>query len=109
MATTTFTSYMNKNVGTAASTVVTAAAGAQTNIIGMTVANTISSAVEVSVYITRSAVDYYIVRNATVPAGGALVPVGGDQKMVLNASDSLRVIASTATCVDVITSALVVT
>ena len=109
MATTTFTSYVNKNVGTAAATVVTAAAGAQTNIIGMCVANTTNTAVTVSVYLTRSAVDYFIVRDATVPQGGALVPVGGDQKMVLNASVSLRVIASTATCIDVITSALVVT
>ena len=100
---------MNKNVGTAAATVVTAGAGAQTNVVGMTLANTTSTAVTVSVYITRSAVDYYIVRDATVPAGGALVPVGGDQKMVLNASDALKVIASTATSVDVITSALVVT
>ena len=61
MATTTFTSYVNKNVGTAAATVVTAAAGAQTNIIGMTCANTTNTAVTVSVYITRSAVDYFII------------------------------------------------
>lgn len=109
MATTTFTSYLNKNVGTAAATVVTAGAGAQTNVIGMTVANITNTAVSVSVYITRSAVDYYIVKDATVPQGGSLVPVGGDQKMVLVASDALKVIASTATCIDVITSALVVT
>jgi hypothetical protein len=109
MATTTFTSYVNKNVGTSAATVVTAAAGAQTNIIGMCVANTTNTAVTVSVYLTRSAVDHFIVRDATIPQGGSLVPVGGDQKLVLNTSDSLRVIASTASCVDVITSALVVT
>lgn len=109
MATTTFTSYLNKNVGVAAATVVTAGAGAQTNLIGMTVANTTNTAVTVSVYITRSAVDYYIVKDAVVPQGGSLVPVGGDQKMVLVASDALKVIASTATCIDVITSALVVT
>jgi hypothetical protein len=109
MATTTFTSYVNKNVGTSAATVVTAAAGAQTNIIGMTCANTTLAAVTVSVYVTRSSVDYYIIKDATVPQGGALVPVGGDQKLVLVTSDILRVIASTATCIDVITSALVVT
>lgn len=109
MATTTFTSYINKNVGTSPSTVVTAAAGAQTNIIGMCVANTTNTAVTVSVYLTKSAVDYFIVRDATVPQGGALVPVGGEQKMVLSPSDSLRVVASTASCIDVITSALVVT
>ena len=109
MATTTFTSYLNKNVGTAAATVVTAAASAQTNIIGMTCANTTAAAVTVDVFITRSAVDYYIVKGATVPVGGTLVPVGGDQKMVLVASDALKVVASAANAVDVITSALVVT
>lgn len=109
MATTTFTSYMNKNVGTAAATVVTAAAGAQTNIIGMSCANITNTAVTVSVYITRAAVDYYIVKDATVPQGGSLVPVGGDQKIVLNASDALKVVSSAATSIDVITSALVVT
>lgn len=109
MATTTFTSYMNKNVGTTAATVVTAAAGAQTNIIGMCCANTSNAAVTISVYITRSSVDYYIVKDATVPQGGSFVPVGGDQKMVLNASDALKVISSAASSIDVITSALVVT
>ncbi len=109
MATTTFTSYVNKNVGTTAATVVTASAGAQTNIIGMCCANTTNTAVTVSVFITRSGVDYFIVRDATVPQGGSLVPVGGDQKTVLIASDALKVQASTSSCIDVITSALVVT
>ena len=109
MATTTFTSYMNKNVGVSASTVVTAGASAQTNIIGMTCANTLAIAVTVDIYITRSGVDYYLVKGATVPAGGSLVPIGGDQKVVLVASDALKVIASTATSIDVVTSALVVT
>ena len=109
MATTTFTSYANKNVGTAAATIVTAAAGAQTNIIGMTCANTTAAAVTVDVFITRASVDYYIVKGATVPSGGTLVPVGGDQKMVLVTSDALKVVASAANSIDVITSALVVT
>jgi hypothetical protein len=109
MATTTFTSYVNKNVGTSAATVVTAAAGAQTNIIGMTCANITNVAVTISVYITRGGVDYFIVNGATVPQGGSLVPVGGNQKMVLITSDSLRVISSAANSIDVITSALVVT
>jgi hypothetical protein len=109
MATTTFTSYLNKNVGITAANIVTAGVGAQTNIIGLCCANTITTAITVDVYITRSAVDYYIVKGATVPAGGSLVAVGGDQKLVLVASDVLKIIASTATCVDVVTSALVVT
>jgi hypothetical protein len=109
MATTTFTSYLNKNVGVTAATITTGAASAQTTVIGLCCANTTSTAVTVDVFITRSAVDYYIVRNATVPQGGSLVAVGGDQKLVLNVGDVLKAVASTATCIDVVTSALVVT
>lgn len=104
----TLTSYVNKNVGTSAATVVTAGASTQTTVIGMSIANTTTSPITVSVYVTRSAVDYYLVKDATVPVGGTLVAVGGDQKLVIIASDVLKVISSAATSADVITSALVI-
>lgn len=109
MATTTFTNYVAKNVGTSASTLVTAGGTAQTSVIGLCCANTTNTAVTVSIYLTQSSVNYYIVNNATVPAGGSLVAVGGDQKLVMKANDALVVVASTASSVDVIVSALVVT
>jgi hypothetical protein len=109
MATTTFTSYMNKNIGLTAATVVTAGAGAQTNIIGMCCSNTTSTAVTVDVYITRSAVNYYILKGATVPVGGTLIIVGGDQKVVLITSDALKVVSSAAASLDVVTSVLNIT
>jgi hypothetical protein len=105
----TFTSYVNKDVGTSAATVVTVASATQTTVIGMTAANTTSSSVTVDVYITRSAVNYYIIKGATVPAGGSLVIVGGDQKVVLIASDALKIVSSTATSVDAVTSVLEIT
>jgi hypothetical protein len=105
----TFTSYVNKDVGTSAATVVTVAGGTQTTVIGMTCANTTAAGVTVDVYITRSAVDYYIVKDAAIPSGGTLVPVGGDQKVVLVTSDVLKVISSAATSVDAVTSVLEIT
>ena len=105
----TFTSYVNKDVGTSAATVVTVAGGTQTTVIGMTCANTTAAGVTVDVYVTRSAVDYYIVKDAAIPPGGTLVPVGGDQKVVLIASDVLKVISSAATSVDAVTSVLEIT
>lgn len=105
----TFTSYVNKDVGTSAATVVTVGAGTQTTVIGMTCANTTAAGVTVDVYITRSAVDYYIVKDAAIPPGGTLVPVGGDQKVVLVASDVLKVISSAASSVDAVTSVLEIT
>lgn len=105
----TFKSYVNKNVGTSEATVVTVSSGTQTTVIGMTCANTSAAGITVDVYITRSAVDYYIVKGAAIPPGGSLVPVGGDQKVVLNASDALKVISSAATSVDAVTSVLEIT
>jgi hypothetical protein len=105
----TFTSYVNKDVGTSPATVVTVGAATQTTVIGLSCANTTSSPVTASAYITRSGVDYYLIKNATVPVGGALVVVGGDQKVVLTTSDVLKVVASAAASIDVVTSVLNIT
>lgn len=105
----TFTSYGNKNVGTSAATVVTVGAATQTTIIGMSCANTTASPVTTDVYFTRSAVDYYLIKGATVPVGGSLVVVGGDQKVVLTTSDVLKVVSSAASSLDVVTSVLNIT
>jgi hypothetical protein len=104
-----FTSYLNKNVPTTGATIVTASSGTQTTIIGLSCANiSTANTITADVYITRSAVDYYLVKGATVPIGGSLVVVGGDQKVVLNASDALKVVSSANTSMDVVTSALVI-
>lgn len=105
----TFTSYVNKDVGTSAATVVTVGSSTQTTVIGMSAANTTSSPVTVDVYITRSATNYYLVKGATVPVGSSLVIVGGDQKVVMVTSDALKVISSAASSVDVVTSVLNIT
>jgi hypothetical protein len=100
-----FTSYANKSVGTSAATVVTIGASTQTTIIGMSCANTITSPVTVDVYFTRSAVDYYLVKAATVPVGGSLEVIQGN-RIVLIASDALKVLSSAATSADVVVSVL---
>jgi hypothetical protein len=109
MATNTFTSYVNKNVGTSAATVVTVGSSTQTTIIGLAVANTTGSPITTDVYFTRSATDYYLIKGATVPVGSSLVVVGGDQKVVLITSDVLKVVTSAASSADVVTSVLNIT
>jgi hypothetical protein len=105
----TFTSYVNKNVGTSAATVVTVGAATQTTIIGLSFANTTASPITADAYITRSAVDYYLIKGATVPVGSSLVVVGADQKVVLTTSDALKVVTSAASSADVVTSVLNIT
>jgi hypothetical protein len=99
------TSYMARNVGTSASTLTTVASATTATITSLVVANTTTSPITVSVYVTRSAADYYIVRNATVPVGGSLEVMQGN-RIVLIASDALKVVSSAATSADVIVSVL---
>lgn len=104
-----FTSYANKNVGTSPATVLSGASGTQTTLIGLSCANTTSSPVTVDAYVTRSAVDYYLIKGATVPVGGTLVIVGGDQKVVIINGDAVKVVSSAATSIDVFASVLDIT
>lgn len=105
MATYTNTSYAAKNVGTSASTLTTVPSATTSAIASLIVANTTSSPITCDVYFTRSAVDYYIVKGATVPVGGSLEAIQGN-RVVLIASDVLKVVTSAASSADVVVSAL---
>lgn len=102
----TFKNSFAKSVGTSASTVYTTPSATQTTVIGMSVANTTANNITISVYVTSSAVDYYLVKDAPVIAGGSLIPIGGEQKLVLEATDSLKVVSSASSSADVICSVL---
>lgn len=104
-----FTSYANKDVGTTPATILSGAADTQTTLIGLSCANTSDSPVAVDAYVTRSAVDYYLIKGATVPVGGTLVIVGGDQKVVIIDGDDLNVVSSADTTIDVFASVLDIT
>ena len=104
-----FKSYPVKDVGTSPSTVYTCPAATQTTLIGLSVANTSASPITADAYVTRSAVDYYLVKDATVAVGGSLVIVGGDQKVVLEAADVLKVETSAAASADCFASLLEIT
>lgn len=105
----TFTSYVAKNIGTSASTLLTVAGGTTSTLIGMTVANTSASSITCDIYFTRSAVDYYLIKSASIPVGRSFVAIGGDQKTVLIAGDALKVVVSAAASADAIVSSLNIT
>jgi hypothetical protein len=104
-----FKSFPSKNVGTSPATVYTCPSATQTTVIGLSVANTTASPITTDAYITRSAVDYYLIKSGVVPVGGTLVIVGGEQKVVLEPSDVLKVVTSAATSADVACSLLEIT
>lgn len=102
----TFKNYLTANVGTSASTIYTAPTATQSTIIGMTIANTTTNNITASVLVTSGATTVYLVKNATVPVGGSLVAIGGDQKVVLEAADLIQVQSSAASSADVLLSVL---
>jgi hypothetical protein len=99
-----FKNSLKKDVGTSAVEVYTVPTGQKSIIIELDVCNTAIGATQCDVFITKSAVDYYVVKNAPVPVGGSLQVIAG-QKIVLEAGDSIYV-KSAAGTLDVIASIL---
>jgi hypothetical protein len=96
-----FKNALARNVGTAAVTLYTAPSTKNSICIELDVCNTTSSGVTADVYITSGGADYYIVKQAPVPVGGSLQVIAG-QKIVLSNLDSLKVLSSVASSLDVV-------
>ena len=100
----TFKNYAVANVGTSASTVISASTA--TTIIGLTIANKLTSAITASILLNTGGSDYYVLKDATILPGGTLVPSGMDQKIVLENGDLIKVVCSASNAADVIASVL---
>lgn len=88
--------------------VYTTPAATSTTVIGVNVANIASDNIYVDVEITDSSagVTKYLVKGAVIPKGSSAVLVGGEQKVVLEASDSITVTSNVIDSADVIVSVL---
>ncbi len=93
-----------RNVGTSAVTLRTA--NSDDAIVGINVANVISSQITIDVFINDGANDFYIVKNAPIPSGSALQVLDGGAKIVLQNNDVLKVKSNTASSADVWVSAV---
>ena len=103
-----FKTYASRGVGTSLTAIGshTVAGSTTETVIGMTVSNVTGSAVNVTVTYNDGSNDTRIVKDAPVPTGGALTPIGGDQKIVLEVGDSIKVSSNTASSVDAVMSVL---
>ena len=106
----TFKVKTKKDIGTADSAIYTCPGGTATTIIGLNLANTTSSAVTSDITLLNNDGDScFVVKAAPVPVGGSLIAVGGDQKIVMEASDIIKVKSSAASSIDVTLSILEIT
>lgn len=100
MAINSFKSYQVAGV-TTEQVVFTGPINTQTTIIGMTLCNVGG----VSMYVNIKLNNAYLVKDIPVPTGSTFIPIGGEQKVVVEASDTVSVICS-ASSADVIISTL---
>lgn len=106
----TFKNYTAQAVGTTANAVYNpTTANIQSTVIGMTIANVANNTISISVILNTGSSNTHLVKNAVVPIGGAIVPIGGEQKLVMEQNDTLYVSSNTATSADVIVSVLELT
>ena len=102
----TFKSNVALNIETTGNTVYTCPAATQTTLIGLTISNKGNNTVTANAFLRRSSVDYSIISNAVIVNGSTLVPIGGDQKVVMQDADELKITVSANNAVDVIASLL---
>lgn len=107
----TFTRKLSRGVGTTATAIgsYTVAANTTVVIVGLTVTNTSGSAITANVFINDGSANTSVVTNAPISSGASLIPVGGDQKIVLLTGDSVRVQSSAASSIDAILSIMEIT
>ena len=70
-------------------------------LVGINIANTATSQIEVDVFIASGGNDYYLVKGAPIPAGSALQLLDGGAKVVMQSGDVLKAQSNTATSADV--------
>lgn len=88
-------------------------ADTETTVIGLSVSNVTGSSVDVDLALSATMAnttnDISIGTNIPIPSGSTVVLVGGDQKLVMEPSDLIKVKSSAAASVDVCMSILEIT
>jgi hypothetical protein len=107
----TFTRKTSQNIGVTADQIgnYTVPSSTTTIAIGLTCTNTTGSAITANVFLSNATANTYIVANAPISAGASLIPIGGDQKIVMITGDKMYVQSSAATSIDAILSIMEIT
>ena len=107
----TFTRKTSQNIGASATQIgaYTVPSSTTAIAIGLTCTNTTGSAITANVFLANATANTYIVANAPISSGASLIPIGGDQKIVLITGDKIYVQSSAATSIDAILSIMEIT
>lgn len=103
-----FKRLISANVGTSLTSVgdYTVPSDNVATVIGLSVSNITAADRAIDIVLSNSTTNAYVIKNASVPANATIVTVGGDQKIVMEPGDSIKVKTDTASGVDAILSVL---
>jgi|APCry1669190327_1035288.scaffolds.fasta_scaffold164411_2 hypothetical protein len=103
-----FKSFGQKNIGNALVVVGGYSPGANANavVIGLSISNTTGTSINANVAIFDGTNNYYLVYNAPISSGGSLVPIGVDQKLVLQQGYQVKVQTSAVSAADAVMSVM---
>ncbi len=73
-------------------------------IISIRMTNITANAITCSAYITNSTLDYYLIKDVTIPAHSSLELIDGGSKIVVVSGDRLKFDSDTSASLDVIVS-----
>ena len=107
----TFKNAITGSIGTTGVTVYTVPSSTVSTIIGVNVANVSANNIGVTVNLTdtSAAKTVSLIKNVLISPSSSIVVAGGEQKIVLEASDYLHVTSSVAASADIIISLLEMT
>jgi hypothetical protein len=104
----TFKNSISASIGTTETIVYSAPSATTSTVIGVSVANRVQQNVNVDVRMYDSSTSKNIVlcSGSLIPPGSNIVLVGGEQKVVLEASDYLTLTSNVASSADIVVSVL---
>lgn len=101
---TTLKNYPTANIGTVSTTVYNpTTTGIQSTVIGLMLANTTGSEIQVSVTLTSGATVIYLIKDSKVPAGNTLNIIG-DGKVIVQEDQLIKAYSNVASSLDVLVS-----
>ena len=102
-----FRRYIERAIGTSATDIPDGANfDPYDTIVGINLADIVAQQILVSVYISNGGNNYYLIKDAPIPAGSSLQLLDGGAKFVVQSGDRLNIVSDTASSVDVVVSAV---
>ena len=104
----TFINRISGSIGTTETTIYTTPEATTTTVIGVSVASRVQSNILVDVLLEESGSlnTSYLCSGSLIPPGSNIILVGGEQKVVMETGDTLKMKSDTAGSADIIVSAL---